>query len=90
MKPSDIRKELHKYVDEADEESLFFLKEAFHAYTAHKEKEKPRFNPVDPRPMTMDEFYQLFKDAEEDLKNGEVYTEEEADAIMDSWDDEEK
>jgi hypothetical protein len=88
MKSSDIRKELHKYIDEADDKSLFLLKEALQHYSAPKLKEKPGFNPVDPSPMTMNEFVQLFIDAEEDLKNGEIYTEKEANSIMDSWEDE--
>jgi len=89
MKPSAKRVELHKYLDTADDATLNFLSEAIVQYQLRKEERTP-FNPVDGKPMTLQEYHQLVFAGEEDLRNGEFYTNEEANAIMDSWDGEDQ
>ena len=86
MKPSEIRKELHKYVDAADSETLHFISEAVALYKAKKGEENKR--PTDmsyPWAPTDEELCAQIERAEENLKNGNYYTHEEVVAIRKTW-----
>ena len=89
MKASEKRVELQKYIDTADDATLNYLREAIVQYQLRKEERAP-FNPNDSKPMTLQVYHQLVFAGEEDLRNGEFYTNEEANAIMDSWDGEDQ
>ena len=78
MKPSEIRKKLHKYVDEADNESLQFMNEALALYKAKKagEDQKSAELPY-PWAPTDEELFAQIEQSEENLKNGNYLTHEE-------------
>jgi hypothetical protein len=88
MKSSDIRKELHKYLDNADEETLHFLKEQLQSYTSQKLLDKSVFNADVSKPMSMDEYYNMIEQAEEDIQKGNLINEKEVDKILKRWDEE--
>jgi len=84
MKPSDIRKELHKYVDEADNETLHFAREAIIVYWAKKQKSEDKKADLIPplRPMTDEELCVRIEQSEENLKNGKYLTEKQMDSFI--------
>ena len=87
MKQSDLRKKLHKYIDDADNETLQYINEAVVAYKARKKKE----NKANPEPgprfpsMTEEELYARIEQSEENLKNGKYLSTKEAFALLKSW-----
>ena len=86
MKPSEIRKKLHKYVDEADNDSLNFISEAVAAYKAKKgQMNKEQEDMSYPWAPTDEELFAMIEKAEEDLKNSNYLTHEEVVAEMKSW-----
>jgi len=84
MKPSEIRKKLHQYLDDADNETLQFLNETVVAYKAKKKKENKTNSEPEPRfpSMTEEELYARIEESEERLKKGEYYTEDEMDKFL--------
>jgi hypothetical protein len=77
MKPSEIRKELHKYVDAADNETLHFISEALALYKAKKDEENKR--PTDmsyPWAPTNEELFAQIEKSEENLMNGNYVSHE--------------
>ena len=85
MKSSEIRKELHKYVDAADNETLQFINEALALYKARKGEENER--PTDmsyPWAPTDEGLFAQIERAEENYKNGNYISHEEVVAEMKS------
>jgi len=84
MKSTEIRKKLHRYLDEADPETLNFLNEAIVAYTAKKQKKTKEKTTAEPRfpSMTKEELYARIEQSEENLKNGKYLTEEQMDQFF--------
>jgi hypothetical protein len=87
MKSSDIRKELHKYVDEADTNTLKFMQEALIAYRAEKHGKEEITNKKELpfAPQSNDELIERILQSEENLKNGNYKTHEEVKKIMKTW-----
>ena len=79
MKPSEIRKKLHQYLDEADGDALQFINEAVVAYKAKSKKNVKDKTDTEPRfpILTNEEIIGRVERSEENLKNGRYYTEEE-------------
>ena len=69
MKPSEIRKKLHKYVDDADNESLQFMSEALALYQAKKGDENKNLEVSYPWAPTDEELIAQIERAEENYKN---------------------
>jgi len=85
MKPSEIRKKLRKYVDEADNESLQFMSEALAIYKAQKQGEDKEARESNyPWAPSEEELFAMIEQSEENLKNGNYYTHEEVVAKMKS------
>jgi len=86
MKPSEIRKKLHKYLDEADNDSLNFISEAVAVYKAKKGKGNKKPEDMSyPWAPTDEELFAQIERSEENLKNGNYYTHEEVVAMRKTW-----
>jgi len=85
MKPSEIRKKLHKYVDDADNESLQFISEALALYQAKKGKENKKLEDSYPWAPTDEELFAQIERSEENLKNGNYIAHEEVVAMRKTW-----
>ena len=77
MKQSEIKKELHRYIDEADEPILNILHDVLAEYANNKKK-----NVELVVPMTKEAYESMIKKAGEQIKRGEVHTEEEVSAHL--------
>jgi predicted transcriptional regulator len=77
MNPEEIRKNLHKYIDEADESSLNILREIVSNYV-----KKGKGHTKSIKPMTKEEYINMVKKAGAEIKIGEVFTEEEVSAHL--------
>jgi hypothetical protein len=85
MKPSEIRKKLHKYVDDADNESLQFISEAVALYKAQKQDEDKEARESNyPWAPSEEELFAMIEQSEENLKNGNYFTHEEVVAKLDA------
>jgi hypothetical protein len=85
MKPAEIRKELHKYVDSADSETLKYFQEAIVAYQTKKqiEENKDVANFRAPlKPMTEEEYFAMIDEAEDNISKGNVYIQAEVEEMM--------
>jgi hypothetical protein len=76
MESENIKNELHKYIDNTDEESLNILHEVIVSYLKSPKKIKPIV------PKTKEEYIAMIKKSGEAIKRGEVYTSEEVDAFL--------
>ena len=84
MKSSEIRKDLHNYVDNADSKSLKFFQEAIIAYQVQQQKTKGKdiAKQRDIAPMTDNEFFAMIDEAETNIANGKVHTQAEVEDKM--------
>ncbi len=83
MKTSGIREKLHKYVDTADSKALQFISEAIVEYQSKEQREKKDIaSRATPNLMTEQELFARVEQSEENLKNGNVLTEEEMDSFI--------
>ena len=77
MKSQEIRKELHTYIDEADQATLNFVLEAVVEF---KKRVKENQEPL--KPMTKEEYFARIERAEENFKNGKVISGKEMSAFI--------
>jgi hypothetical protein len=73
MSVLQLRKELHKYLDEIKDES--FLEAVYSIVAAFRKKEKTGIQRT-LSPMTLEEYDAMIDKAEANIKSGAVFTEE--------------
>jgi len=76
MTTSKLKQELHRHVDEINDKNLLIGIQSFIA-GYEKKKKNALQNPI--KPMTLDEYYAMIEEGENDIRTGNVFTEEEVD-----------
>jgi len=69
-----LKQDLHRYLDEINDKNLLVGIQSFIA-EYEKRKKHNQQNPV--KPMTMQEYYAMIEEGENDIRTGNVHSEEE-------------
>ena len=75
MNASKLRKQLHQYLDDADPETLQYVHETIVQYRA-------KTHAAGVKPMSQDEFLAMIEEAEKNIREGKVFTQEEVETML--------